>query len=186
MIYRRFAILLSTACGLLSASCDNGITCQDIGCQPSYTLHLEGPDEELQAGLWRVDLDIDGGTISAECEVTGAEEGPGDLICELGPWTNEPDQPVNVSVTVGKRIGPGSGEPTDTGVPPEESNAGIFVTLQSTNQEAPASSLGVEVSFEDASVFDTQLALTYEVEEDFGGEGCGSCIYANDEVILLP
>lgn len=178
--------LLSIACAISTIACADGSACeQDVECEPSYTLHLESPDSELEQGLWRVELDIDGGTVSAECVVTGSDDGPGDLICDVGPWTTEPSRPIEVSVSVGRRVGPGSGEPTDTGMPPETSNEGIYVTLTSPDQDAPATSLGVTVTFEDTLVLETQETPSYEVVESVHSSGCGSCLSGLD-VIMLP
>ena len=44
----------------------------------------------------------------------------------------------------------------------------------------------MSVSFEGTTMFETQTSPTWEVLEDYGGEGCGSCIAGVSEVFMLP
>lgn len=187
MAFRLANILILTVCATVVSACDDDTrVCTDQGCAPGYQAHLESPDTVLEPGQWQVDLDLDGATVTAKCAVTGPTEGPEHLACELGPWTNESSRPLTVWVSVGEWIGPGSGEPTDTGVPPETSNEGIFVSVYADDGQAPFTTLDIAVSFEGTAVFETQVAPSYEVQEDFGGPGCGSCIRDVEDRFMMP
>ncbi len=186
MDVRLTTILVLAACASGTLACGDILNCTDQGCEPTYSLHVECSEPALETGLWRLDLEIDGAMVTAECMVTGPNDGPESIPCDLGPWSTEPERPIEVSVSVNERIGPGSGEPTDSGEPPEMSNQGIFVTVYSRTEDAPVSELSVSVLLDDAFVFEMQSSPTYEVEEDFNGPGCGSCLRGLDEVTMLP
>lgn len=185
MAARLTTILTLTVLATAAVSCD-AVTCTDQGCEPTYTLHLESPTPELEVGTWRVDLEIDGAPLSAECIATGPNDGPENISCDIEPWTPPSGRSLDVNVSISERTGPGSGEATDSGEPPEMSNQGISVTVFSNNEDAPVTTLDVTISFEDAIVFESQQSPTYEVEEDFGGPGCGSCLRGVSEVVTLP
>ena len=53
-------LILTTAVAAVSA-CDDTRTCQDVGCglTPTYTMHIESSEPELELGVWRVDLELD-------------------------------------------------------------------------------------------------------------------------------
>lgn len=191
MASRLATIFALVACTGVMFACDvdddDGLlNCTAAECVPTYRLHLESPEAELATGLWRVDLEIDGAMISAECMVSGPNEGPESIPCEVADWTSEPDRPLDVSVSVNTRVSSGSGEATDSGTPPETSNQGIFVTVVAEDEQAPVTTLDVAVQLDEAAVFETQRTPTYEVEEDFNGPGCGSCIRGVEDVAMLP
>ncbi len=180
----RVLLLIAATAGALA--CDDTLDCTDQGCTPSYTLHLESAEPDLETGLWHLELEVDGATISADCTVSGPNEGPESIPCEVGSWTIEPDRPVEVLVSVNERWGAGSGEPTDTGDPPERSNQGIFVTIQSGDEEVPFTTLEVVAELDGAVVFETQRSPTYEIDDAFNGPGCGSCPRPVEEIDSLP
>ncbi len=167
-------------------ACDDTLDCTSQGCTPSYTLHMEAAEPDLETGPWHVDLEIDGAAISADCMVSGPNDGPESIPCEVGPWTTESDRPLEVRVSVNERWGPGSGEPTDSGDPPERSNQGIFVTIESGDEQVPVTTLDVVAQFDGAVVFETQRSPTYEIDDAFNGPGCGSCPRPAEESVALP
>jgi len=191
MAYRPTFGSLALSCALLGGSlygpsgCDDSIDCQDQGCSPSYQLHLEAMDTTLDEGLWRVALEVDGFAIEADCMASGVLSGPENTICTVSPWADEPDRPLEVSVSIGQRIGPGSGEPTDTGDPPELSNQGIFVTITSNDEMPPVAVLDVTAQYEGSTVLQSQQTPTHEINNAFNGPGCGSCPREVSETLIL-
>lgn len=193
MAYRSTLGALLGSCLLLGGSlygpsgCDDSIDCTDEGCSPSYALELESMDTTLEEGLWHLALDVDGFAIEADCMASGMLSGPEFTTCTVTPWAEEPDRPLEVSVSIGQSIGPGSGEPTDTGDPPEVGNQALFVTITSNDEMPPVAVLGVTAQYEGATVLESQQTPEHEIDNAFNGPGCGSCPRPVSETLaLLP
>lgn len=149
--------------------------CDLAGCSAGFAVLVdggEGMDERLESAVYVVEAEADGGVFEVEC--TFDDEGQGQ--CGDGQWTTEPPDDLEARVSL---------ESSDE----YDESRGMAISIHfeansparhGVNQFGPEM-VDVTVRRDGMVMALGSFAPEYAVQEDFNGEGCGDCAFAESE-----